>query len=144
MPSFEDACFQWASNQFLYAELSDDYFELSEEDQHTHLEQYAWEPISHQPGWRIATYIESLAQHAIQGIIPTKEASNMKEVIQTEYSVTWHVDDVLSERPDLTIEQASNVLDNLCSPGNHDATIGVNWDSIRHMAEHLYPEPETE
>tara|TARA_R100001082_G_scaffold74034_1_gene42694 strand:+ start:348 stop:632 length:285 start_codon:yes stop_codon:yes gene_type:complete len=66
-------------------------------------------------------------------------ASNMKEVIQTEYSVTWHVDDVLSERPDLTIEQASDVLDKLCSPDNHDATIGVNWDSIKYMAEHLYP-----
>ena len=66
-------------------------------------------------------------------------ASNMKEVIQTEYSVTWHVDDVLIERPDLTIEQASNVLDKLCSPGNHDATIGVNCYSIESMAEHLYP-----
>ena len=35
--TFEDACFQWASRQFLYEPVDDDYFELSEEDQHKHL-----------------------------------------------------------------------------------------------------------
>ena len=43
--SFEDACFQWASNQFLYEEIPDEYFEWSEDTQHEHLERYAWEPI---------------------------------------------------------------------------------------------------
>ena len=71
--SFEDACFQWASMQFLYEPVDDDYFELSEEDQHKHLEECAWEPISHHDGYRIASYIDSLAQHAIEGIIPKKE-----------------------------------------------------------------------
>jgi len=71
--SFEDACFQWASMQFLYEPVPDDYFKLSEEDQHKHLEQYAWEPISHHYGYRIASYIDSLAQHAIEEIIPKKE-----------------------------------------------------------------------
>ena len=32
--TFKDACFQWASNQFLYEELPDEYFEMSEEEQH--------------------------------------------------------------------------------------------------------------
>ena len=71
--SFEDACFQWASRQFLYEPVDDDYFELSEEDQHKHLEEYAWEPISHHYGYKIASYIDSLARHAIEGIIPKKE-----------------------------------------------------------------------
>ena len=71
--SFEDACFQWASNQFLFEEVPDDYFEMSEEDQHKHLEDYAWEPISYHQGYKIAQYIDSLAQHAIEGIIPKKE-----------------------------------------------------------------------
>ena len=71
--SFEDACFQWASMQFLYEPVPDDYFKLSEENQHKHLEQYAWEPISHHYGYRIASYIDSLAQHAIEEIIPKKE-----------------------------------------------------------------------
>ena len=48
--TYEQKCFQWASNQFLYEEIPDEYFEMSEEDQHTHLETYAWEPISHHYG----------------------------------------------------------------------------------------------
>ena len=71
--SFEDACFQWASNQFLYEELPDDYFELSEEDQHKHLEEYAWDPISHHDGYKIAQYIASLADHIIKKWYPNKE-----------------------------------------------------------------------
>ena len=71
--TFEDACFQWASNQFLYEEIPDEYFEWSEDTQHEHLERYAWEPISHHDGYKIASYIDSLAQHAIEGIIPKKE-----------------------------------------------------------------------
>ena len=71
--SFEDACFKWASNQFLYEELPDEYFEWSEEEQHKSLELAAWEPISHHDGYKIAQYIDALAQHAIEGIIPKKE-----------------------------------------------------------------------
>ena len=71
--SFKDACFQWASNQFLYEELPDDYFEMSEEDQHTHLEYYAWEPISHHDGYKIAQYIDCLADHIIENRYPNKE-----------------------------------------------------------------------
>ena len=71
--SFEDACFQWASMQFLFEPVDDDYFELSTEGQHEYLEQYAWEPISHQPGWRIASYIGSLADHIIEKTYPEKE-----------------------------------------------------------------------
>ena len=50
--SFEDACFQWASRQFLYEPIPDEYFEWSEPNQHEHLEQHAWEPISHHDGYR--------------------------------------------------------------------------------------------
>ena len=71
--SFEDACFQWASRQFLYEPVDDDYFELSEEDQHKHLEEYAWEPISHHYGYKIASYIDSLADHIIEKTYPNKE-----------------------------------------------------------------------
>ena len=71
--SFEDACFQWASRQFLYEPVPDDYFELSEEDQHKQLEEYAWEPISHHYGYKIASYIDSLADHIIEKRYPNKE-----------------------------------------------------------------------
>ena len=43
-------------------------------------------------------------------------------------TIKWHVDDVLSIRPDLTIEQA---LDVLCRAKNtHDACIGINWEVL--------------
>ena len=71
--SFEDACFQWASRQFLYEPIPDDYFELSEEDQHKHLEEYAWEPISYHEGYKIAQYIDSLADHIIEKRYLNKE-----------------------------------------------------------------------
>ena len=70
--TYEQKCFQWASMQFLYEPLDDDYFKLSEEDQHTHLETYAWEPISHHYGCKIASYIDSLAEHIIQKLYPIK------------------------------------------------------------------------
>ena len=71
--TFEDACFQWASRQFLYEPIPDEYFEWSEPNQHEHLEQYAWEPISHHDGYRIAQYIDSLADHIIENRYPKKE-----------------------------------------------------------------------
>jgi len=71
--SFEDACFQWASRQFLYEPVDDDYFELSEEDQYKHLEECAWEPISYHEGYKIAQYIDSLAYHIIEESYPKKE-----------------------------------------------------------------------
>lgn len=55
-----------------------------------------------------------------------------------EITVTWCIEDVQEERPDLTDEQASEVL--RLVEHKHDANIGINWDFIRYMADHLYPE----
>lgn len=52
-------------------------------------------------------------------------------------SITWHVDDVLQQRPDLTREQARQVLREL--DRDHDATVGINWDVIDCTAETLFP-----
>ena len=55
----------------------------------------------------------------------------------------WHVDDVFNQRPDLTEDQAIEVLRRLAH--NFDANIGINWDVIDSCAEYLYPETsETE
>jgi hypothetical protein len=55
----------------------------------------------------------------------------------------WHVDDVLNQRPDLTEDQACDVLDRLAD--NFDANIGINWEVIDACAHYLYPETsETE
>ena len=71
--SFEDACFQWASNQFLYEEIPDEYFEWSEDTQHEHLERYAWEPLEHYDGYKLSNIIDNLAEHIIQKVYPKKE-----------------------------------------------------------------------
>tara|TARA_A100001037_G_scaffold285092_1_gene292097 strand:- start:865 stop:1140 length:276 start_codon:yes stop_codon:yes gene_type:complete len=60
------------------------------------------------------------------------------------FYVCWHIDDVLQERPDLTPQQASEVLYKLCDPAEHDACIGVNWDSINIMCDMLFGEAPDE
>ena len=52
----------------------------------------------------------------------------------------WHVEDVQQQRPDLTEDQASEVLAFMAK--NFDANIGINWDVIDSAAEYLYPEEE--
>lgn len=55
----------------------------------------------------------------------------------------WSVDDVQSVRPDLTDEQAWEVL--LLAKHGHDANFGINWDVLSTLAESLYgdaPEPK--
>ena len=64
--------------------------------------------------------------------------------IKKNYYICWHTDDVLQQRPDLTLQQASEVLYRLCDPAEHDATIGVNWESIDSMCDTLFGEAPEE
>ncbi|WP_201750250.1 hypothetical protein [Tautonia marina] len=60
-----------------------------------------------------------------------------------EVAFRWHVDDVLCVRPDLTREQAFQVLK--LARTCHDATVGINWEVLEATAQHLFgdkPEPE--
>jgi hypothetical protein len=67
---------------------------------------------------------------------------NLREIAQDniteEIAIVWSIADVQSIRPDLTDEQASDVLKSL--KRNHDATIGINWDLIEIIADDLFPE----
>jgi hypothetical protein len=51
----------------------------------------------------------------------------------------WHIDDVKGVRPDLTDEQAWEVLEQ-CDR-RHDAEIGITWQVIEIHAADLFPEP---
>jgi len=53
----------------------------------------------------------------------------------------WSVDDVFNQRPDLTEEQACEVLAVIAK--NFDANIGINWYVIDSAAEHLFPEEDS-
>lgn len=57
----------------------------------------------------------------------------------TEINVCWLIDDVQNVRPDLTDEQAGEVLS--LADRAHDATVGINWEVLEMHAEKLYPEP---
>jgi len=57
-----------------------------------------------------------------------------------EISIVWSTEDVLSVRPDLTKEQAREVLYEL--DHNHDASIGISWDVIDIIAEGMYDRPK--
>ena len=57
-----------------------------------------------------------------------------------EIAIVWSVADVLEVRPDLTEDQAYEVLQ--LTKDKHDATIGINWDVLAVHAEWEYPEWE--
>lgn len=54
-----------------------------------------------------------------------------------EIAITWHIEDVQGVRSDLTDQQASDVLIHLKK--NHDATVGINWDTLEIVADILFP-----
>lgn len=55
-----------------------------------------------------------------------------------QIGLIWTTDDVLARRPDLTLEQAWNVLREV--ERQHDATVGVNWDTLEAVAQDLFGE----
>jgi hypothetical protein len=52
----------------------------------------------------------------------------------------WHVEDVQSIRPDLSDDEAENVLEVVAD--NFDANYGINWDVLTYWADELYPMDE--
>jgi hypothetical protein len=54
-----------------------------------------------------------------------------------EIAIIWHIEDVQSIRPDLTDKQASAILMSLKK--NHDANIGINWETIEIVSDILFP-----
>ncbi len=59
-----------------------------------------------------------------------------------EIAIIWSVADVLDVRPDLTHDEALDVLHRV--KHKHDATIGINWDVLSYHASWMYPEESEE
>ena len=55
----------------------------------------------------------------------------------TSIYITWNIEDVLQQRPDLSEEQARSVLTHLKE--GHDPCHGINWETIDCVALELYP-----
>ena len=56
-----------------------------------------------------------------------------------EAAIVWSAHDVLDVRPDLTLEQASEVLHHVIR--QHDANHGIGWDDFEYFAATLFGEP---
>lgn len=56
--------------------------------------------------------------------------------------ITWSLEHVKSVRPDLTDEQASNILEILYHC--HDESFGINWDTVKTHCDDEYPLDELE
>jgi hypothetical protein len=61
--------------------------------------------------------------------------------IHREIAIIWNVEDIRCLRPDLTDDQAWQLLQ--YAESTHDAGIGINWHTLESDAETLFgPEPE--
>ena len=63
-----------------------------------------------------------------------------KDLEKDTIAITWSVEDVKSVCPHLNDGQARKVLYTVAE--KHDATIGVNWDTLKITADCLFPEPK--
>ena len=59
-----------------------------------------------------------------------------------EIAISWHIDDVKEIRPDLTDDQAREVLQQ--AKDRHDAGVGISWDVLAIHAEDLFPKESQE
>lgn len=57
--------------------------------------------------------------------------------MQGSISIIWTVEDVQAVRPDLSEDQALEVLQ--CAEDKHDAEIGINWTVLQILADTMFP-----
>ena len=70
----------------------------------------------------------------------TPTAADIHRILteRNQIAIIWDIEDVQSLRPELTDEQAWQVLENAAR--HHDAGIGINWEVLEATAECLFPE----
>ncbi len=59
-----------------------------------------------------------------------------------QIAATWSLEDVQGIRPDLTDDQAWEVLERVGD--KHDAELGITWTTLETVADDLYPAPDDE
>ena len=76
-------------------------------------------------------------------IDPINVNRHVRELLAKYQSIAaiWHIDDVKNIRPDLTDEQAWEVLEQVGDI--HDAEWGINWTTLETVADDLFPEPSS-
>jgi len=73
--------------------------------------------------------------------LQSPETMTIQEMLSRrgEIALIWSVEDVQQERPDLTGEQAWQVLREV--ERDHDALRGVSWDTLTSIADDLFGPP---
>lgn len=85
------------------------------------------------------------ALHAAQSVLDSSMALDLHELLahRGQIALIWSMEDVQEIRPELSDEQACEVLDRV--ERKHDATLGVTWDTLEWTAEDLFGDaPETD
>ncbi len=93
-------------------------------------------------GWRgdvSAPFHVKVAEHLYGDSAARAAIAQAKTDAARCIQISWHLDDMKNVRPNLTGAQAAEVL-RLCK-AEHDASIGINWDTIRLCADRCFPKP---
>jgi len=56
---------------------------------------------------------------------------------ERQIAIIWSLEDVQEIRPDLSDDECMEVLG--FAENKHDASIGINWDTLEIWADYLYP-----
>ena len=72
------------------------------------------------------------------------QSTNLAAILDPfkEAAIVWSARDVLDVRPDLTLEQASEVLHHVIR--QHDANHGIGWHDFEYFAANLFGNPPTD
>jgi hypothetical protein len=82
----------------------------------------------------------------IRGLLTDNEPADIDLYVHNllakhhKIAVIWCVEDVKQRRPDLTDEQAFEVLEQVGR--KHDAQWGISWTTLETVADDLFPEPD--
>jgi hypothetical protein len=73
----------------------------------------------------------------------TEARANIARLFSPDWLANWwSIQDVQDERPDLTDEQAREVLAEI--EKRHDANFGINWEFIQDIADLMFEQEEDE
>lgn len=89
-----------------------------------------FDPEHVHPGWETPAELRSIVSSEER-----MEAVDRHDSA-TQIVIVWSIEDVLGRRPDLTKEQAKDVLDMVVR--RHDCNFGVSWDNLDCCAEELF------
>ena len=79
----------------------------------------------------------------IEATAPETDDPDFHELLskRRQIAIIWSTEDVHQERPDLTDDQAWEVLQQVESC--HDCNYGITWDTLTCVANYLFPRPES-